>query len=120
MFSETCAVILLPCIHTWWRSRFVETAVSRRRNRISAVADLDAKLLKYLRGLDKPRCFDGNNAEHQDFRFSFRIGVSLVSVVSQTLMDKREIKRNPISEVVVKALRDAHLKCSRCNNHWLE
>ena len=46
----------------------------------------------YLRGLDKPPCFDGNDAEHQDFRFSFRIGVSLVSVASHMLMDKREIK----------------------------
>ena len=34
---------------------------------------LDAELLKDLRGLGKPPSFDGNDAEYQDFRFSFRI-----------------------------------------------
>ena len=44
---------------------------------------LDAELLK----------FDRNDAEYQDFRFSFRIHMSLVSAVSHTLMDKCEIER---------------------------
>ena len=47
---------------------------------------LDAELLKDLRGLGKPPSFDGNGAEDQDFRFSFRIHMSLVSAVSHTLM----------------------------------
>ena len=72
---------------------------------------LDAELLKDLRGLGKPPSFDGNDSEYQDFRFSFRIHMSLVSPVSHTLMDKCEVERNPISLTVVKALGDAHLKC---------
>ena len=72
---------------------------------------LDAELLKGLRGLGKPPSFDGNDAEYQDFRFSFRIHMSLVNAVSQALMDKCEIGRNPISLAAVRALGDAHLKC---------
>ena len=60
----------------------------------------DAELLKDLRGLGKPPSFDGNDAEYEAFRFSFRIHMSSV-----------EIERNPISLVAVKALGDAHLKC---------
>ena len=40
---------------------------------------LDAELLKDLRGLGKPPSFDGNDAEYQDVRFSFRIHMRLVS-----------------------------------------
>ena len=72
---------------------------------------LDAELLKDLRGLGKPPSFDGNDAEYQDFRFRFRIHMSLVGAVSQALMDKCDIKRNPISLAAVRALGDAHLKC---------
>ena len=54
---------------------------------------LDAELLKYLRGLGKPLSFDGNDAEYQDFRFSFRIHMSLVSTLSQQLMDRCEVER---------------------------
>ena len=72
---------------------------------------LDAELLKELRGLGKPLSFDGNDAEYQDFRFSFRIHMSLVSAVSHTLIYKCEVERNLISLVAVKALGDAHLKC---------
>ena len=72
---------------------------------------LDAELLEDLRGLGKPPSFDGNNAEYQDFRFSFRIHMSLVSAVSHTLMDNCEIERNPISLLAVMALGAAHLKC---------
>ena len=72
---------------------------------------LDAELLKDLRGLGKPLSSDGNDSEYQDFRFSFLIHTSLVSTVSQLLMDKCEVERNPISVAVVKLLGDAHLKC---------
>ena len=72
---------------------------------------LDAELLKDMRGLGKPPSFDGNDAEYQDFRFSFRIHMSLVCAVSRALMDKCEIERNPISVAAVRALGDAHLKC---------
>ena len=41
-----------------------------------------AELLKDLRGLGKPPSFDGNGAEHQDFRVSFRINMSFVSSLS--------------------------------------
>ena len=99
VFSETSAV-LSSCTRTWWRSRFVEMA-----------EPLDAQLLKDLRGLGKPLSFDGNDAEYQDFRNSFRIHMSLVSAVSHMLMDKCEIERNPISLAAAKALGDAHLKC---------
>ena len=71
---------------------------------------LDAELLKNQRDLGKPPSFDGNDAEYHDFRFSFRIHTSLVSTVSQPLMDKSEIERNPISLTAVKLLGDAHLK----------
>ena len=50
--------------------------------------------------------------EYQDFRFSFRIHMSLVSTVSQPLMNRCEVERNPISLAAVQALGDAHLK--RC------
>ena len=43
---------------------------------------LDAELLKDLRGLGKPPSFEGNDVENPDFRFSFRIHMSLVSSVS--------------------------------------
>ena len=72
---------------------------------------LDAQLLKDLRGLGKPPSFDGNDAEYQDFRFSFRIHVSLVSSVSDELMDRYVVERNPISLAAVRALGEAHLKC---------
>ena len=72
---------------------------------------LDAELLKDLNGLGKPPSFDGNEAEYQDFRFSFRIHMSLVSSVSHTLMDRCEVERNPISLAAVRALGEAHLKC---------
>ena len=72
---------------------------------------LDTELLKDLRLLGMPPSFDGNDAEYQEFRFSFRIHMSLVSACSHTLMDKCEVERNPISLTAVKALGDAHLKC---------
>ena len=50
---------------------------------------LDAELLKDLRGLGKPSSFDGNDAEYQDFRFSFRVHMSLVSTVSQPFIRSR-------------------------------
>ena len=75
------------------------------------VEPLDAELLKDLRGLGKPPSFHGHDAESQDFRFSFRIHMSLVSPVSHELMDKCEIERNPISLAAVRALGEAHLKC---------
>ena len=40
---------------------------------------LDAEVLKDLRGLGEAPSIDGNDAEHQDLRFSFRIHMSLVS-----------------------------------------
>ena len=46
-----------------------------------------------------------------DSRLSFRIHVSLVSAVSQTLMGKCGIERNLICLVAAKTLGDAHLKC---------
>ena len=61
------------------------------------VEPLDADLLKDLRGLGKPPTFDGNDAEYQDLRFTFRIHMSLVSSPSQTLMDKCEAEPNPMS-----------------------
>ena len=70
-----------------------------------------ADLLKDLRGLGKPPSFDGNDAEYQDFRLSFRIHMSLVSSVSHELMDRCEIERNPISLEAVRALGEAHVKC---------
>ena len=39
----------------------------------AGIESLDAGLLKDLRSLGKPPSFDGNDAEYQDFRFSFRI-----------------------------------------------
>ena len=72
---------------------------------------LDVELLKDLRGLGKPPSFDGNDAEYQDFRFSFRRHMSFVSSVSHELMDRCEIERNPISLSAVRALGEAHLKC---------
>ena len=71
---------------------------------------LDAELLKDLRGLGKPPSFDGDDAQCQDF--SFRIHMSLVSTVSQQVMDRCEVERNPISLAAVQGLGDAHLKCS--------
>ena len=69
---------------------------------------LDAELLKDLGGLGKPPSFDGNDAEYQDFRFSFRIHMSLVSSVSHELMDSCEVERNPISLTAARALGGAH------------
>ena len=72
---------------------------------------LDAELLKDPKGLGKPLSFDGTDADHQEFRFSFRVHMSLVSTVSHTLNEECEVGRNPISLAAVKALGDAHLKC---------
>ena len=76
------------------------------------VEPLDADLLKDLRGLGKPLTFDGNDAEYQGFRFTFRIHMSLVSSASQTLMDKCEAEPNPMSLTPVRALGEPSLKCS--------
>ena len=72
---------------------------------------LDADLLKDLKGLGKPPSFDGNDAEYQDFRSSFRIHMSLVSSVAHEMMNRCEIERNPISLTAVRVLGEAHLKC---------
>ena len=72
---------------------------------------LDAELLKDLRGLGKPPSFDGNDSEYQNCRFSFRIHMCFVNTVSQPLIEKCEVERNPIFLAAVKALGDAHLKC---------
>ena len=72
---------------------------------------LGAGLLKDLRGLSYPPTFDGNDADYQDFRFSFRIDMSFVSVVSHLMMDKCEAERNQITLASVKLLGEAHLKC---------
>ena len=72
---------------------------------------LDAELLKDLRGLGKPPSFDGNDAEYQDFRFSFRIHMSLVSSVFHEMMNRCEMERKTISLAAVRALGDAHLQC---------
>ena len=72
---------------------------------------LDAELLKDLRGLGKQPSFDGNDAEYQNFRFSFRIHMSFVSSVSHEMMNRCEIERNPVSLAAVRALGDAHLEC---------
>ena len=58
---------------------------------------LDAELLMDLRGLCKPPSFDGNDTDYHDFHFSFRIYMNLVNDVSNTLMDKCEAERNPIT-----------------------
>ena len=91
----------------------MNTSDLRRRygNCATGTESLDAKLLKDLKGLGKPPSFDDNDAEYQDFRFSFRIHMSLVSSVSHELMDRFEIERNPISLAAVRALDEAHLKC---------
>ena len=66
------------------------------------VEPLVAELLKDLRGLGKPPTCHGYDPEYQDFRFSFRIHMGLVSPVSQTLIDKCEAERIPISLVAVR------------------
>ena len=68
-------------------------------------------MLKELRGLGKPPTFDGNGADYQDSRFSFRIHMSLVSAVSHTLMDKSDAEHNQIGLAAVQALGEPHLTC---------
>ena len=90
VFSATSAVILSSCNQTWWRSPFVETAAPQNSEAINAstvTKPFDAELLEDLRGLGKPPSFDVNDAEYQDFRFSFRMHMSLVSSVSHVLID---------------------------------
>ena len=88
-FVETSPVILSSCTQTWQRSRFVGTADSRRRFKCFTMTEpLDAELLKDLRGWGMPPSFDGNDADYQEIRFSFRIHMRLVSTVSHALMDK--------------------------------
>ena len=67
----------------------------------------------------KPLSFDGTDAEYQDFRCSFRIHMSLVSTVSQPLMDKCDIDRNPISWQPWKRL-EMHTwnAAYRCTTRW--
>ena len=86
---------------------------------------LDAELLKDLRGLGKLQLFDGNDAKYQDFRFSFRVHMSLVSAVSHERMDKCEIERNPISLAAVRApgrctleVLHADVLCIGRENEW--
>ena len=87
------------------------TADLRRSNSCFMIAEpLDADLLKDLRGLGKPPTFDGNDADYQDFRFSFRIHMSHVSAVSHTLMDKFGAEWNQITLAAVKAPGERHLK----------
>ena len=76
------------------------------------VEPVDADLLKDLRGLGKPPTFDEIDAECQNSPFSFRIHMSLVTSVSQKLMDKCEAGWNHITLAAVKPLGEASLKCS--------
>ena len=71
---------------------------------VTMTEPLDADVLKDLRGLGKPPSFDGNDTDYRDFRFCFRIHMSLVSAVSHALMDKCEVERNSIILAGVKAL----------------
>ena len=108
VFSEPSAVTLSSCSG----AGSLKPLIYEDATESSTMTEpLDAELLKDLRGLGKPPSADGNDAEYQDFRFSFRIHMSLVSTASQPLMDKCEIERNTISLAAVKALGDAHLKC---------
>ena len=75
------------------------------------VEPLSADLLKDPRGLGKPPTFDGHDAVYQDFRFSFRIHISLFSAVSHTLMERCEAERNPFSLAAVRALGAPSLQC---------
>ena len=70
------------------------------------------ELLRDLRSLGNPATFDGTDAEYQDFRFSFRIHMGLVSPVSRQLLDKGELKNNPISLQADKAFGDECWNCS--------
>ena len=72
------------------------------------VEQVDADLLKDLRGLGKPPTFDEIDAEYQNFPFSFRIHMSLVTSVSQKLMDKCEAEWK---HVALAALGGASLTC---------
>ena len=64
----------------------LETADLRRSlNRFTVTEPIDADLLKDLEGLGKPPAFDGNDTDYQDFRFSFRMHMSLDSAISHTL-----------------------------------
>ena len=69
---------------------------------------MDADLLKDLRGLGKPPTFDEIDAEYQNFPFSFRIHMSLVSSVSQKLIDKCEAEWKHVD---LAALGGASLTC---------
>ena len=80
---------------------------------------LGADLITDLRGLGKPPTFDGIDSDYQDFRYSFRIHMSLVSAVSHTLMDKCEAERNQITLAAVRALGEPHLKCCMQMYHLL-
>ena len=63
------------------------------KSRRSSVEPLDLELLEDLSGPGKPPVFDGNDAEYQDFRFSFRIHMSLVSSLTQTLLATVTVRR---------------------------
>ena len=71
---------------------------------------LIADLLKDVRGLGKPPTVDGNDADRQDVRFSFRIHMILVCAVSHTLMDKCDAEWNQMTLAAVKVLGEPHLK----------
>ena len=77
------------------------------------VEPLDADLLKDFRGLGNLPKFEGNDAEYQDFRFSFRINISLDISVSKTLMDTCEAERNQITLAALRALGEPSLKCCK-------
>ena len=56
----------------------VEFVDLRRRSGIPIIAELrDAELLEDLKDLFNTLSVDGNDAKYQDFRFSFRIHMSL-------------------------------------------
>ena len=74
---------------------------------------LDAEPLTVLRSLGNPPTFEGSDAEYQDFPFSFRIHMSLVSPVWQSLMDKCKTERNPISLKAAHALGKEYTTCLR-------
>ena len=105
-------VILSSSNRSWWRSWFrEELEILGEARCFPMVESLDADLVKDLRGLGKPPTFDGNEAQCQDFRFIFRIHMSLVSSVSRTLMDTCETERNQITLAAVKALGEVSLEC---------
>ena len=77
------------------------------------MAAVPAEVLRDLRQLGKPPNFEGKDSEWPDFRFSFRVYMTLVSAVAEELLDAAEAAPNQIPVATIVQLGADHVAANK-------